>query len=51
MEPRRPFQGRNEKFFHPRASARASVQINFGDKRRTVRHLTFIYDKVSLDRP
>ncbi|KAG1605615.1 hypothetical protein G6F46_013618 [Rhizopus delemar] len=23
----------------------------FGDPRRTVRYLTFIYDKVSLDRP
>ncbi len=40
-----------KKFFRLRASAKASVQINFGDKRRTVRYLTFIYDKVSLDRP
>ncbi len=40
-----------KKFFRPRASAKASVLDNFGDKRRTVRYLTFIYDKVSLDWP
>ena len=40
------------KNFSTRApSAKASVLDNFGDKRRTVRYLTFIYDKVSLDRP
>lgn len=52
MEPRRPLsRAELKKFSRPRASPKASVLDNFGDKRRTVRYLTFIYDKVSLDRP